>query len=65
MRSSIPVVEESSMREVGLLIAVVQKIGLSCFDIEDHLAEYTISPAKSATVVNSPATQKLQRTIQN
>ena len=52
MRPSMPVVEESSIGKVESLIAVVQKMGHSGFDVEDHLAEHTISPAEPATVVS-------------
>ena len=45
-------VDESSTGEVELLIAVVQEMRHSCFDIEDHLAEHTISPAEPATSVS-------------
>ncbi len=48
----ISVVDEGSTAEVESLIALIQKMGHSGFDIEDHLAEHTISPAKPATVVN-------------
>ena len=45
-------VDESSTGTVGLLIAVVQKQGHSRFDIEDHLAKHTISPAEPKSVVS-------------
>ena len=44
-------VDESSTGEVELLIAVIQEMRHSCFDIEDHLAEHSISPAEPATLV--------------
>ena len=46
-------IDESSTGEVELLIAVPQKMRHSCFDIEDHLAEHSISPAEPATLVSS------------
>ena len=45
-----PMVDESSTGEVELLIAVLQEMRHSCFDVEDHLAEHTISPAEPATL---------------
>ena len=50
--TSISMVDESSIGEVQLLIAVVQQMRHSRFDIEDHLAEHTISPAEPATSVS-------------
>lgn len=47
------VVGEGSIEEVELLIAIVQKMGHACFNIEDHLAKHTIGPAKPATVVST------------
>ena len=47
-----PMVDESSTGEVELLIAVLQEMRHSCFDVEDHLAEHTISPAEPATLVS-------------
>ena len=46
------IVDESSTEEVELLIAIVQEMRHSCFDIEDHLAEHSISPAEPATLVS-------------
>ena len=51
------VVEESSIGQVESLIAVIQKMGHSGFDVEDHLAEHTIGPAEPATVVSPWAIQ--------
>ena len=53
-------IDESSTREFELLIALVQEMGHSCFDIEDHLAEHAISPTKPATVL-SPWDFKFER----
>ena len=44
-------VDESSTGEVELLIALLQEMRHSCFDIEDHLAEHSVSPAEPATLV--------------
>lgn len=52
MRLLIPVVGESNIGGVGLLIAVVQNMGHSRFDVEDHLAKHTIGPAEPATIVS-------------
>ncbi len=57
MRPSIAVVEESSIGQVESLIAVIQKMWHSGFDVEDHLTEHTISPAEPATVVSRWAIQ--------
>lgn len=46
------VVGESSIGRIESLIAVVQKMGHPCFNMEDHLAKHTIGPAKPATVVS-------------
>lgn len=46
------VVEERSIFKIALLIAVIQKLGHSCFDIEDHLAEHAIGPAKPTIAVS-------------
>ena len=50
--ASMSMVDESSIGKIELLIAVVQEMRHSCFNIEDHLAEHTISPAEPATLVS-------------
>ena len=46
------VLDDSSTGTVELLIAVVQQLRHSRFDIEDHLAKHTISPAEPKSVVS-------------
>lgn len=50
---------KSSVADDELLVAVVQKIGHSCFDVEYHLAKHTIGPAEPVKRV-SPSALQLQ-----
>ena len=52
MRPSVPTVGDNSIGNLESLIAVVEKMRHSCFDIEYHLAEHAIGPAEPAIVVN-------------
>ena len=44
--------EGSSIGGTESLITVVQEMGHPCFNIEDHLAEHTISPTEPVTFVS-------------